>query len=155
IVNKIDPVVTNHLPTNGNTGIVNKIDPVVTNHVPANGNTGIVNKIDPVVTNHVPTNGNTGIVNKIDPVVTNRLPTNTGIVKPIQGNGQMLNNGVVNNKVITGVPANNNAPQFHPLTNNVRPMTLTTGNNMQAQSHGPVMQAPARNFGGGGGGNNM
>ena len=98
------------------------------------------------------------IVNKIDPVVTNRLPTapngNTGIVKPIQGNGQAINNGGFNNKLIINGPTNNNAPQFHPASN-FHPTVMTTGNNSSLQSHGPVMQGPVRNFGGGGGGNNM
>jgi hypothetical protein len=102
-------------------------------------------------------NGNTGIVNKIDPVVTNRLPTapngNTGIVKPIQGSGQVINNGAVNNKLIINGPANNNAPQFHPA-NNFHPTVLTTGNSSPMQSHTPVMQGPVRNFSGGGGGSN-
>jgi hypothetical protein len=148
--NKIDPVVTKNLPNapNGSPGAIN------------NGaiNNGAINKIAPVVTKNLPNtpNGNPGVVNKIDPVVTNRLPANgnTGIIKP-QGNGQTLNNGVVNNKLINnGRANNNNAPQFHPVTSNVHPTMVTTGSNMAAQSHAPVMQGPARNFGGGGN-NNM
>jgi Caspase domain len=152
ILNKVAPGVDL---AHGANGL--KIDPVI------NGNNHITtlptNKIEPVVTgNHTPTlpNGNAG---NIDP----KLHTNVIVQQPTGGS---TNNGAVNNKLITnehehdklisnGPTNNNNAPQFHPLVNNVHPTVLTNSNNAPQQFHGPVMQAPVRNFGGGGGGNMM
>jgi hypothetical protein len=137
----------------GNGQIINKVAPGIDL---AHGANGV--KINPVTTGN---NVITLRINKIDPVLTNRLPTDgsTGIIKP-RGNGQTIGNGVVNNKLINNnrpvnnAPANNTAPQFRPVINNVHPTMITSGNNMQAQSHASVMQAPARNFGNGSG-NNM
>src|SRR5262249_46651512 len=121
---------------NGNTGIVNKIDPVVTNHLPTNGNTGIVNKIDPVVTNHLPTNGNTGI---IKPVTGNGQVINNGTV-----NNKLITNGPVNNSVLNNGPVNNgpanntfhptnlsngNGPAFQARAQLVQPQARTFGGN--------------------------
>jgi hypothetical protein len=150
ILNKVAPGVDL---AHGANGL--KIDPV------NNGNNHITtlptNKIDPVVTgNHTPTlpNSNPG---NIDP----KLHTNVIVQQPTGGsnngavNNKLITNEHVNDKLINNGPTNNSAPQFHPVTNNFHPTVLTSGNNAPAQSHGPVMQAPVRTFGGGGGGNMM
>ena len=91
---------------NGNPGIVNKIDPVVTNRLPTNGNTGIIKSQgnrptlnNGVVNNKLINNGpvNNGPANnnapQFHPVINNVRPTmvTTGNNTQVQSQGPARN----------------------------------------------------------------